>query len=343
MRTEPPAAPAPRTGGAVPPSVTVVIPAWNAGMTIGRALASVLDQTMTDLEVVVVDDASTDDTGAVVAAAAAADPRVRLLRLPANGGPSVARNAGIEAARGAWIALLDADDSFGAHRLEGLMSAARRDADADMIADNLRFVEEGEPPRLMLEDMTAPRRVTLADFLIGNIPDPKHPRVGFGFLKPMMRRSFLDAHGLRYDERARFAEDFGLYARCLAAGARFVLLPEGWYNYTVHGASLTANHSIEDLRRLRAMDDDLLARIRARGDAEAMHALGRHRRSIDRRLGWRVFIEDVKRRDMAAACATAAAGPHVAAYILRQCLIQIGVRSTRLTRQWRTTPGPAPS
>jgi glycosyltransferase involved in cell wall biosynthesis len=325
------------------PEVTVVVPAWNAEATIRRAVGSVLRQTLHDLEVVVVDDASTDGTSAAVEAIAAADPRVRLIRLDRNGGPSVARNAGIAAARGTWIALLDADDGFDPRRLEGLLRAARRDGAADMVADNLRFVEDGEPPRLMLEGMAGPRRVTLADFLIGNVPDPRHPRVGYGFLKPMMRRAFLDAHGLRYDERARFAEDFGLYARCLAVGAVFLLLPEGWYDYTVHGASLTANHSIEDLRRLRAMDDDLLHRIRATGDAEAMMALRRHRRSIDRRLGWRVFIEDVKRRDAAAALATVAAGPHVAAYILRQCLIQVGVRSARLTRQWRTTPGPAPS
>lgn len=312
------------------PEVTVVVPAWNAEATIRRAVLSVLGQTLRDLEVVVVDDASTDGTGSVVEALAAADPRVRLIRLDRNGGPSTARNAGIGAARGAWIALLDADDGFESRRLERLLAAARRDGAADMVADNLRFVEDGQPPRLMLEGMEGPRRVTLADFLDGNIPDPRHPRVGYGFLKPMLRRAFLDGHGLRYDEKVRFAEDFGLYARCLAAGAVFLLLPEGGYDYSVHGASLTANHSIGDLRRLRAMDDELLDRIRGSGDKGALRALRRHRRSIDRRLGWRVFIEDVKRRDAAAAFATIAAGPHVAAHILWQCLIQVGVRSARL-------------
>lgn len=90
--------------------VSVVVPAHDAATTIGAALRSALAQRPAPLEIVVVDDGSTDGTVAAARAAAAdGGPEVRVLSQP-QAGPSAARNRGIEACRGDWIALLDADD-----------------------------------------------------------------------------------------------------------------------------------------------------------------------------------------------------------------------------------------
>lgn len=88
------------------PAVTVVIPAWNAAWCVGRAIDSVLAQTFTDFELVVVDDGSTDDTAAALAPYGG---RIRVVS-QANRGLAGARNAGIGAARGEYVAFLDADD-----------------------------------------------------------------------------------------------------------------------------------------------------------------------------------------------------------------------------------------
>ena len=88
-------------------TITVVIPAHNAGRYLARVLASVHAQTRRPDQVIVIDDGSTDDTAAI----ADADPDVELIR-QANAGASVARNTGIRAARGEWIAFLDADDEW---------------------------------------------------------------------------------------------------------------------------------------------------------------------------------------------------------------------------------------
>jgi len=106
----------------VSPRVTVLIPSFNAAATLTAAVDSVLDQTMRDVEVLVIDDASSDATAAVVAQLTARDRRVRGLRNAENQGKSISMNRGIDAALGHWIAVLDADDRFAPDRLEHLLA-----------------------------------------------------------------------------------------------------------------------------------------------------------------------------------------------------------------------------
>lgn len=98
------------------PQVSVVTPTYNRAAVVGRAITSVLNQTFSDLECIVVDDGSTDQTVPLVEGFQ--DPRLRLVRLPANGGPSLARNVGIQAACGELIAFLDSDDEWLPQKLE---------------------------------------------------------------------------------------------------------------------------------------------------------------------------------------------------------------------------------
>ncbi|HEY3334694.1 MAG TPA: glycosyltransferase family 2 protein [Candidatus Limnocylindrales bacterium] len=106
------------------PLVSVLVPAWNNGRSITRALDSVLMDPAANIQVVVVDDASTDDTPAVVEAIAARDPRVELVRSAVNGGPSAARNLGLPRLRGEWVTFLDADDRLLPGGLAALLAAA---------------------------------------------------------------------------------------------------------------------------------------------------------------------------------------------------------------------------
>src|ERR1017187_6172907 len=102
------------------PRFSVVIAAFEAERTVASAVNSALAQTRTDLEVIVVDDGSSDRTAAVVGQIT--DHRVQLLR-QANAGPSAARNVGISATRGDYVAFLDSDDLWLPRYLE-LMGAA---------------------------------------------------------------------------------------------------------------------------------------------------------------------------------------------------------------------------
>lgn len=90
--------------------ISVVVPAYNREASIGRSIHSVLRQTWPNMEIIVVDDCSEDGTVAVVEAIG--DPRIRIVRMERNGGPSVARNRGIAEANSRWVAFQDSDDEW---------------------------------------------------------------------------------------------------------------------------------------------------------------------------------------------------------------------------------------
>lgn len=102
------------------PAVSVVLPAYNRAATIRLAAASVLAQSFSDLELLVIDDGSTDGTREAVRAIA--DPRLRLIGLEANVGAAAARNRGIAEARAPWVAFQDSDDEWLPAKLEKQMA-----------------------------------------------------------------------------------------------------------------------------------------------------------------------------------------------------------------------------
>src|SRR4051812_27937990 len=92
--------------------ISVVIPLYNSASTLPRAVESVLQQTLQDWELLIVDDASTDGSLAQARALGDENPRIRIVALPENRGKSRAMNVALPHAQGAWIAVLDADDWY---------------------------------------------------------------------------------------------------------------------------------------------------------------------------------------------------------------------------------------
>ena len=98
--------------------VSVITPAYNCARTIGETIESVINQTVTDWEMLIVDDCSTDNTTDVVEEYASKDNRIRLIRMENNSGSAAARNTAIACAKGRYIALLDSDDMWKPEKLE---------------------------------------------------------------------------------------------------------------------------------------------------------------------------------------------------------------------------------
>lgn len=106
-------------------SVSVIIPTWNRAHTLGAAISSVLQQSVSVTEVLVCDDGSTDNTAAIVQGFN--DSRVQLITGPRAGRPAVPRNRGIKLAKGNWIAFLDSDDCWLPKKLEIQFAAIKKD------------------------------------------------------------------------------------------------------------------------------------------------------------------------------------------------------------------------
>lgn len=212
---------------------SVVIPAKDACETLERAVSSTELQGAVKCELLVVNDGSTDDTGRLLNRLSARLPHLRIITNHVPTGVSAARNRAISAARGEWIALLDADDEFLEGRLERLHRLGTSNS-LDLVADNLLLkgaAESNGIEAFSQAQMAEGGLFGLGDLLAGDMPGAY--AFGIGYCKPIMRRSFLTANALRYDDDIACAEDFLLYAQALAAGARMMFDLSSGYLYSL--------------------------------------------------------------------------------------------------------------
>ena len=209
------------------PCVDVIIAAKDRADTITRSVSSALSQDAIRT-VIVVDDGSTDDTAVRARQCDAHGNRVLVKRLHLSLGPAAARNIAIGISTAPWLAVLDADDFFLPGRIRALLSQAD---DSDFVADHLVHLSEGHslPISAPSPEGAKPTQLSFEEFVLGNVARRGAPRKELGYLKPLICRRFLDGHGLRYLESLRLGEDYALYARALAAGARFRIIPTTGY------------------------------------------------------------------------------------------------------------------
>ncbi len=270
-------------GPATPdPVASVLIAAHDAADFLDGAVSSALAQTCRAIEVVAVDDGSSDSTHDALAAWARRDARVTVLRHPQRLGAGAARNTAIARARGRWLAVLDADDAFLPERIERLVPLAER-IGADLLADNLLERDFATGARLgtalPAAGMASDSPLGLAEMLRRDRVDLPG-RAKIGYLKPIMRRDFLQRSGMRYRPEIQVGEDLLFYFECVRAGARFRLAPgEALYLYSVRQGSASggqrgALHLSAATRRMREL-------ARGLGDAELDALLRERQRATD--------------------------------------------------------------
>ncbi len=214
------------------PKVSVIIPAYNTEAYIAKAIESALEQTLTDLEVIVVDDGSSDKTLEI--AKSFTDQRLKVIANQQNFGVSAARNRALRAAQGEWIAILDSDDWYLSERLEKLVLLAE-ETNADMIADDLYLIKDGatSPWSTLIQESGEHINKILQIDVVYFVETDVYGQTGLhlGLTKPIFKREFLVKHGIEYDESISIAEDFWLDLKCLIKGARFFLIPKAYYFY----------------------------------------------------------------------------------------------------------------
>jgi len=210
------------------PKVSVIIPCYNYGRYLRQAIQSALDQTFTDFEVIVVDDGSTDDTSKV--ARSFEDSRVRYVWQENKGLPG-ARNTGIRASSGEYVAFLDADDWFLPRKLELQTGFLDEHPEVGLVASGWIETDEQGNALRRVEPWRWKPYLGLAECVMG-VPVVVHA--------VLVRRYWLDAVDL-FDERLLWVEDWDLWLRLAVEGCRLTWLPTIVCCYRLHGENMARN------------------------------------------------------------------------------------------------------
>jgi succinoglycan biosynthesis protein ExoO len=276
---------------------TVIIPTYGAAGTLPRAIDSVLNQSLRDLEVIVVDDASPDNSWDLISARMDQDERVRAVRNKANRGKSVSMNRALSVARGRWLAVLDADDWYHPERLEALISEGER-RHVEMVADN-QYLYDARADQIVgtawPEGQTS-WPLTFDDFLAGS---NAFDNFNLGMLKPVLRTDFMRNVGLGYEASARQGEDFFHLLQFYLSGGEAVVCDTPYYYYTQPYGSVSHEWSHDERVRY---DFQNAYEINQRYLREAEHVLTprQRRRLLARNHGLKVLESYFSAKDAVA-------------------------------------------
>ena len=229
--------------------VSVIIPAYNAEKYIKDAIDSVLKQTYPYFEIIVVDDASQDKTVEIVRSFK--DERIRLIQHEKNQGPGAARNTATEAAKGRWIALLDADGQWHPQRLEKLIPLAVEGEEKYFVADDSVLCFEtvsglkpwGSSFKLHYDIQSSDK---IMIFNLGEYLKHRSP-----LFHPIIPLNPVKKFNLSYNTSCFMGEDTEFYCHLFRCGLNLKLLLEPLYIYRLTPEALSARpERFEDLGRV---------------------------------------------------------------------------------------------
>jgi succinoglycan biosynthesis protein ExoO len=297
------------------PEITVTMPAYNRADLIGRAIESVQSQTMSSWELVIVDDGSTDATLEIARDHANSDRRIKVFQNERNLGIGKTRNHALMRSTGRFITPLDSDDWYQPPRLERMLAAAVEHG-ADLLADDLLVIRHGdETPSATLSELCGEVLLeTLEIDMAGLLRRLGFERDGLavGLTKPLIRRQFLIDHGIQYDTTLQVVEDYWMLADCVAAGAKFIMIPEAYYYYRLHAAHTTsAANSLKDIVSTKRRLVAFLATDVAASDSEAADYARYHIRRMDLLSSYATFTDAIKARRIDKAMLQMARQPRV--------------------------------
>jgi len=234
------------------PLASIIIPVYNDEKHVARAIESALNQTMREIEVIVVDDGSTDGTSEVLKRY---ESRIKIIRQE-NKGVATARNAGFRASGGQYISFLDSDDIIMPNKTELQVAGLESNAEAGLCYGAWQDVDSRDG-RIMRSWRICPG---LADRNTGPFP-PTFPTHGF-----LVRRGWLATLG-GYDETLGWAEDSDLRFRLWAAGCRFLSHSDLVAKSMVRVGSLSSRIAQHALAHLRVAERHFAAMGEAIPDA----------------------------------------------------------------------------
>ena len=203
------------------PTISVIVPVYNTASYLSRCIESLVNQTYSDLQIILIDDGSTDESGAIADEWQTKDPRIEVYHQQ-NQGQSAARNVGLQHARGEYIAFVDSDDYIDSNYFSTMLQAA--DDATDCVQTGYRRVKQD-----------------------GEHIKAYHPKHFYQYTSPCMRlyrRAFMDQHQLRFPEGMIY-EDVVFSIDLWLAHPMYKMIPYCGYNYTLNTTSTTSRKRLE--------------------------------------------------------------------------------------------------
>ncbi len=209
------------------PKISVIVPCYNMERYLPQCLDSILSQTLGNIEAVCIDDGSQDRTGAILDEARSSDPRVRVLHQE-NKGVASARNAGLDMARGQFVAFLDPDDFYpDSFTLALLYDKATKN---HALICGGSFSDYQEPTGRIITCYTGD--YSGYTFVKEGFLPYRDYQFDFGYHRFLYDRAFLEAHGLRFPPYARY-QDPPFFVRAMILAEKCYCIPEPVYRYRV--------------------------------------------------------------------------------------------------------------
>lgn len=222
------------------PTVSVVMPVYNAERFLRVAVESVLQQTFTDFEFIIINDGSTDKSDTIVQSFN--DARIRSIVNQQNMGVTIALNKAIELCKGRYIARMDADDVSMPERLQRQVEYLHAHPEISLVASVAEMIDlDGEHLGWWNTDRENISEAEIRS-TIARTNCIAHPTI-------MIRAEVMKAHGYRQEKNA--AEDYDLWLRLISHGHRIAKLNEPLLRYRIHQQSVTANAKLAVSNNLR--------------------------------------------------------------------------------------------
>jgi glycosyltransferase involved in cell wall biosynthesis len=223
------------------PTLSIIVPIYNAEKYLPECLESILSQTFSDFEVICVNDGSADDSANILAEFSARDPRIKIMD-QRNSGPSVTRNNGMAAARGHYIGFVDADDTIDSDFYEKLILRAI-DSDADVCATEVK--RDGNITFITFSNTN----LTTNDFV-----EKLSMQESGACWNKIYRHSMLKKHGIQFDASGLVGEDTPFLVRTAYYSRNYSFIGGTFYHYrkTPDSITTTSNEKI-NIERVNAI------------------------------------------------------------------------------------------
>lgn len=248
------------------PKVSIIVPCYNVEKYIDRCLHSLLNQTLNDIEIILIDDGSPDRIPEICDKYASQDKRVKVIHKE-NEGLGLARNSGIDIASGETIAFVDSDDYVDEDTYQKLYaSMIKYDCDLVMsgrlneIAPN-KWVQEPESDHVIYLDRNGVEDYILN--MVACLPYEKKDRLHeMSCWRALYRRDIIINNNIQFlSEREVVSEDVPFQISYFTKSHSMVLLPDCFYHYCLNGSSLTATYNKEKFYRYKVLRNILKERL----------------------------------------------------------------------------------